>query len=396
MSKKRGIFGPATLVTAAFVGPGTLTACTLAGMSFGHSLVWALVLATIIAILFQEMAGRVGLVRGMGLAETLRHDLANPVLKYFTLGLVFVAIIAGNAAYEAGNITGASKGIAMLTSQFDLWPPVIGVFAAIVLWTGNYKIIERLLIALVVLMSLVFVITGLLTLFSTGWVNGKENIEPDAWLIVVALIGTTVVPYNLFLHSSTVKERYEGAKEMSQMRRETWVSIGLGGLVSICILFTGVGGFEVGERPASLFSFADPMVNLLGNWSIYVWAIGFGAAGLTSAITAPLAAAFVANELFGQKSGMKSWLFRLTWFIILAIGVLFAMTDLDPVYVIKMAQVANGIILPFMAILLLWIVNRRSMNEHRNTLITNIIGGVIVTITLILGFKSLNSVFHFV
>ena len=103
--------GPGALIAAAFIGPGTVTACTLAGANYGYTLLWALLFATVATIILQEMSARLGLVTQQGLGETLRIMLSQSIWKWPLFGLVIVALYLGNAAYEAGNLSGAALGI---------------------------------------------------------------------------------------------------------------------------------------------------------------------------------------------------------------------------------------------------------------------------------------------
>ena len=126
-TKKKGFLnniGPGALVTAAFIGPGTVTACTLAGANFGYVLLWALVFATITTIILQEMAARLGVITGMGLGENLRLTFGASIWKWPIFMVIIIALYLGNAAYEGGNLSGAALGIQAITgrSQFQLDP----------------------------------------------------------------------------------------------------------------------------------------------------------------------------------------------------------------------------------------------------------------------------------
>jgi Mn2+/Fe2+ NRAMP family transporter len=129
---------------------------------------------------------------------------------------------------------------------------------------------------------------------------------------------------------------------------------------------------------------------LYGNSAKYFMGIGLFAAGVTSAITAPLAAAYVANSCFGWQANLKDAKFRMVWIIILGLGVFFLSFGIKPIEIIKFAQVANGILLPVIAIFLLWIVNKSSvMGEYRNTGLQNIFGLLIIILAMVLGVKSI-------
>ena len=103
--------GPGTLVTAAFIGPGTVTICTIAGVNFGFNLLWAMLLSVIATVVLQEMAARLGVISQKGLSEVIREEIKIPFVKHFVTLLILGAIVVGNAAYEAGNISGGILGL---------------------------------------------------------------------------------------------------------------------------------------------------------------------------------------------------------------------------------------------------------------------------------------------
>jgi NRAMP (natural resistance-associated macrophage protein)-like metal ion transporter len=98
--------GPGTLVAAAFIGPGTVTLCTLAGVNFGFNLLWAMLLSIIATIVLQEMAARLGIISQKGLSEVIREEIKKPFLRKGITILILSAVVVGNASYEAGNISG--------------------------------------------------------------------------------------------------------------------------------------------------------------------------------------------------------------------------------------------------------------------------------------------------
>lgn len=211
--------GPGPLVAAAFIGPGTVTLCTLAGVNFGYALLWAMTLSIFVTIILQEMSARLGVISQKGLSEILRSEIKSPMAKYAIIFLILSAIVIGNAAYEAGNISGGALGIKTLISSpvfsnfsFDIWPIVIGLVAFTVLYIGNYKILERALVFLVILMSLAFLVTAIITKPNlTEVVKGMfvPQFPENSLLTIIGLIGTTVVPYNIFLHASLAKTKWK-------------------------------------------------------------------------------------------------------------------------------------------------------------------------------------------
>ena len=389
--------GPAILVTAAFIGPGTITVCTLAGVNFGYTLLWALLLSIIACIVLQEMAARLGILRQEGLSEIIKGQLTNPVWRVVILTLIFSAIVVGNAAYEAGNISGAAIGLNTMFPSFgnittiNLGALIIGILAFIILYLGNYKALERILVSLVIVMSVSFLITMVLTRPDlSAIVNGlfSPNLSSDNILTVIALVGTTVVPYNLFLHASLVSEKWNDTESLSWARKELIFAIALGGIVSMAILICSdsTGLTDV----TSATDLSEGLKPLFGNFAAIVMNLGLIAAGITSAITAPLAAAYVAKGCFGWNGSLKSRKFRMVWMSILVLGIILSSLGIKPIEIIQFAQIANGILLPVIAIALLWLVNKKSLlGKHSNGLWQNIIGGVIVLISIFLGIKSI-------
>jgi len=348
------------------------------------------------------MSARLGLISGKGLSECIREEMKNPVIRMLTLFLIFSAIVIGNAAYEAGNITGAVLGMeAVFTSvnfqigAFDLniWSLFIGGIAFTLLLLGSYKKLEKVFIVLVILMSIAFLLTAVLTrpdlseIFK-GFIPGSF----DAGLLtIIALVGTTVVPYNLFLHASLVSEKWTGSKYLGAVRKELVFSLALGGLVSMAIVVcAAASNIDQIEDAGDLALGLEP---LFGNSATIFLAIGLLAAGITSSITAPLAAAYVVKGCLGWKGGMKSGKFKMVWMSIIILGVVFSSLGIKPVEIIQFAQIANGLVLPIIAIFLFWIVNQRSvLGEHKNSLLQNITGVAVIALAVFLGAKSIFNV----
>ena len=387
--------GPGVLIAAAFIGPGTVTLCTIAGASFGYSLIWAIILSIFSTIVLQEMSLRIGLITKMNLAQVIRINIKSKFLNRLLLILIISSILIGNAAYEAGNITGASLGIsAILNSQSINYIPIfIGLIAFIVLYQGDYKVLERSLVFLVLIMSISFFITAIITRPDiNALINGviTPKIDSNNLTIILGLIGTTVVPYNLFLHSSLVSEKWNSVNKLKVARFESFFSILIGGLVSLSIIITAA---SVNNKDVNgVIDLAKGLEPLYGNFAIYFLGIGLFASGITSSITAPLAAAYVAKSCFGWQDSLKSRKFRAIWIIILIIGVLVSMVKINPIEIIKFAQFSNSLLLPIIAVILLWLINNKNIiNNEYSYRYQNIFGFLIVIISLILGTKGLIS-----
>ena len=385
--------GPGILVTAAFVGPGTITTASSAGASFGFALLWALLFSVLATIVLQGMAARLGLVTRAGLAEAMRGSFSNAPLRIAAMFLVVAAIGFGNAAYEAGNIAGAALALASVSGGHNaLWVLLIGAGAGLLLASGRYRVLELVLIALVLIMSAVFVLAACLVISYRDLLTAllAPRMPPGSALTVIALIGTTVVPYNLFLHANAVREKWPPeqplASALAESRADTVLSVSLGGLITLAIMGTSAAAFFATAAEFSGASLGLQLEPLLGAWAPYVFALGLFAGGLTSAITAPLAASYAVCGALGWQQSLHGPGFRLVWAIVLSTGTLFAALGSKPITAILFAQAANGFLLPVVAIFLLVVMNRRQLlGQHVNGALANLMGTLVVATAIALG-----------
>jgi len=399
MLKELKELGPGVLVAAAFIGPGTVTTATIAGAKTGYTLLWAVLFSVIATIFLQEMSVRLGVVAKLGVGEALRKKTQNSFWRIPVVVMVISAILIGNAAYEAGNITGAVLGFQVEEiAGINPLIIVVALLAFLLLFSGKYRVIEKAILGLVCLMGLVFLVTAFL--LNPDWSQVllglfQPRFTEDHTLLVVGIIGTTVVPYNLFLHASTAKEKWEKSKSLKVARLDTILSIVFGGLITMAILIVAAVAFE--GKPAEIQDISDlsfQLKPLLGSWSSSFIAFGFLAAGISSAITAPLAAAFATAEILGWPSTLGTKKIKLVWIGVLLLGVVFASLGYRPTELILFSQVANGILLPIIALFLWWIVNdRKLLQQHKNPWWLNFFSGIVILICMLLGLKSIFSAF---
>lgn len=396
--------GPAFLVTAAFIGPGTVVTASLAGANFGFSLLWAILFSVAATLILQEMTGRLGIITQKGLGENIVQHLHNPLIKYSSVFIVVSAIVIGNAAYEGGNIAGASLGLNAFAqievNGFSIWPVTIGLAAFFLLITGSYKVIETALIVLVFLMSAAFLLTFLLIkpnisdLFIGLFV---PSVPAGSILTIIALIGTTVVPYNLFLHASSVSKKWHKPEHLKDAKNDLLVSIPLGGLISLAIVSTAaMAFFGQSVELKSAADIAPALKPLFGDNAETLMAIGLFAAGISSSVTAPLAAAYALNGILQRNWDLNDFGFKAVWMIILILGVIPATMGFKPVSIIWFAQVANGIMLPLITGFLLYLMNSATLGDYKNTKGQNLLGGFIFIITLVLSARSLSYAFNLI
>lgn len=392
MKRWHGV-GPGVIVTAAFIGPGTITTATLAGARFGATLLWALAFATVATIVLQEMSARLGLATGAGLGTALRTVGGHPLLGLTLAGLAAVAVIGGAAAYEAGNLTGAGLGLESITGlPLRTWVALGTLFAGILLLTGQYRLVERVLASCVAIMGVVFLTTAALVAPSLDQVLAGvfvPRLPDNAELNALALIGTTIVPYNLFLHAAVVRERWSQIADLPAVRWDLVLAIGLGGIVSCAVVITASSALD-GAAVRSAGDMASQLEPLLGPWAGQAFALGYAAAGISSAVTAPLAAAYIILDTMGRSNDVRAPAARVVWGGCILVGAVAAMLGTRPVPLIFLAQIVNGLVLPIVAVVLLIAMNdRRRLGDHVNSWRGNIVGVAVVVLCTGLGLRSI-------
>ena len=360
-------FNPAFVVTAAFIGPGTITMCILTGTNYGFDLLWAVLCSTLITIFIQNIAARISFNSKKGLATTILDNEKNRLLKILLMCLIFSSIFIGNSAYEAGNLAGTligTNGILNLLS-IDLSNfiqlIIICLIISILIFINNYKILSNILMLIVGFMSLSFLISSLLTkpdfieilkgLFIPSF--NSNNI-----LNIVGIVGTTVVPYNLFLHAALVNKKY---KDIKSIKLDTIIAVTIGGVISLCIIVTSasIQGANI-TNPSEIGNLLEPLYGKISNWIIN---LGFFCAGLTSSITAPIAAAIIFCECFNLK--LNGFYYKLVSISIVLIGFVFSSIFKLPIQIILFAQVANGILLPVLGVLLFVLINKKTTESSK-------------------------------
>jgi Mn2+/Fe2+ NRAMP family transporter len=374
-----------SVLPAAFIGPGTVTSAASAGAEYGHRLLWALLFSTIATIVLQEMAARLTIASGLELGEAIarRHGT-------WLRALAGGAVILGCAAYEAGNFAGAIRGVQLLRDG-----PRAGIlaFSAVLctglLWWSSTAFVARLLGVLVAIMGVCFLYAAVaLRPPIADLLAGvlRPSLPEGSNALAIALIGTTVVPYNLFLGSSLARGR-----SLREARFGIAAAVGVGGLISAAILIVGAAL----HGSMDFVALSDLLRTRLGPLGSLTLGVGLAAAGLSSAITAPLAAAFAARAVFGDAQA-ANWArdgrnFRTVWLGVLGFGSAVGLSQLPILPVIVSAQIVNGLLLPLCALFLLLAMNAGGPlpREQRNGRLANFFGACVVCVTAGIGLRAI-------
>ena len=368
-----------SVISAAFIGPGSVTACAIAGSAYGLQLLWVLTFATLGTVWLQEAAARITIATGQDLGQVITQTYMGKRGRWIA-GLLFGAVFLGCAAYQAGNILGAVSGLALLTGLPVQWLTIgMGVVCIGLLWIGSTQGLANMLGLVVFAMGGAFIYVAFGTPITPLELT-KALVTPafpsGSLLLINSLIGTTIVPYNLFFGSSIVS-----GQSLSEMRLGIWVAVILGGIISVVLLLAGLlipGDF-------SYTHMAQVLSDRLGMWAGSLFAFGLFAAGFASSLTAPLAAAVTASSLLGIRKNSVSY--RAVWLIVMATGLIFGLLNVTPIPVIVAVQAINGILLPFVTVFLFIAVNNRALlgDTYRNSFWQNLSMGLVVLVTAVLG-----------
>ncbi len=393
-SKAPGTFASVliwSVISAAFIGPGTVTTATTAGAQFGIDLLWCVSFATVACILLQEVSARITIASGLSLGQAVQQKFSGSK-GFWIKWIIGISVILGCAAYEAGNILGAVSGMSLIKpGDGKVFTALISVAAALVLWSNKSKWISWLMTSLVAMMGIAFFVLALQGDFTLSevlinsivpsWPAGSE-------MIVLGLVGTTIVPYNLFIGSGISK-----GQTIPLMRIGLALSVIIGGLITAWILLAGtlVGKFSSFLELAKAFE--------LKMGTVGVWALGVGlfAAGFSSAITSPYAASVIVRSTMNENENRYS---RLAWLVVLVTGFLFGISGIKPIPVILVVQAINGLILPLITVFLILIVNDPKIipKQYQHAAWYNGILLLILAFVIFIGLnnvdKSVSSFFH--
>ncbi len=341
------------VISAAFIGPGTVTTAASAGAAFGIDLIWVLVLSTFACIILQINITQITITTGKTLGELLL--LYFNAYKFIPITIGF-SIVFGCAAYQAGNLLGAILGVGLLMGINQKLVLLFTVLLACsLLWFGSITVVVRILGSIVALMGVVFMIIAFSVdiEFKQILLSTFHPIIPvGAEILVMGLIGTTIVPYNLFLGSGLSK-----GKNLTSSKIGLILAISAGGLISIAILLAGT----LVTAPFNFEKLSGELTMKLGIWANYLLGIGLFSAGFTSSLTAPLAAVFTIKSIYPANKRLEnrnSLSYKSIWGIVMISGLVFGFLNIHPIPAIILAQAVNGIILPlitiFILVLVLW------------------------------------------
>jgi manganese transport protein len=372
-----------SVISAAFIGPGTITTAITSGSLFHIDLLWAVLFATIACIVLQEISARITIGSGMSFGRTLATKYGEMAGRN-TQWMVALPVLMGCAAYEAGNILGAVSGLSLLLPfNGKVYTILCTLFAGTILWSGGSRTISLIMTMLVGAMGMAFLFLALQANYSFFELLTSVftiRIPAGAEWLTLALVGTTIVPYNIFIGSAISK-----GHTLPLMRLGLIISVTIGGMITAWIMIAGslTGAFT------SFDELALRMTERMGDAGRYALGIGLFAAGFSSTITSPYAASLIASTVLGSE---KRWAMRAVWMTVLFTGFLFGVSGVRPIPVILAVQALNGFVLPLLTYFLIMMANEEKILrvENRPGKFYNFVLIVILGITLLIGLSNVD------
>ena len=383
------VMGPGIITANVDNDAGGITTYSLAGSQFGYDLVWLFIPMIIALAIIQEMGVRMGVVSGKGLADLIREKVG--------LKLTFVMMIALLAA-NIGNILAEFSGIAVSSGIFGVPKfialPIAALFVWLLVVKGTYKSVEKVFL-LASLVYLSYIVAGYLS--QPNWALAAHNvIVPQISLntayitMVIGLVGTTIAPWMMFYIQSSVVEKGITLKNLKYSKIDAVLGAIVVNIVAFFIVIACAATINAnGIQVNNVADVSTALVPLAGQYASLLFAFGFLNASLFAASILPLSTAYYVCESLGFEAGVSKSFREAPIFhglylglIILAVIVIM-MPNVPLLSILYLSQVANGILLPFLLILMLLIINDKSiMGEHVNSRLFNYIAWATVIIVM--------------
>jgi len=386
--------GPAFIASIAYMDPGNFATNIQAGAAFGYRLLWVVVFANLTAMLFQALSAKLGIVTGKNLPEVCREQLSKPV----SIGMWVVSEIAAMAT-DLAEFLGASIGLSLLFHLPLLLCALItglATYGILLLQGKGFRQVESLIIALVGVIVLCYVIETVLARPDWGlvayhavvpWLGGPASI-----LLAVGIIGATVMPHAIYLHSSLTQDRIvptnrdETSVVIRYSNLDVLIALGIAGVVNLAMMYMSAAVFNVAGQSnvASIESAYRTLSPLLGSAAAGIFLISLTASGLSSSVVGTMAGQVIMQGFVGFA--IPLWVRRvvtmLPALIIIGVGV-------NTTAALILSQVVLSLVLPVpVFMLLIFTSSRRIMGDLANSpwmrLVTACAAIIIVGLNIVL------------
>lgn len=379
------LLGPGIITSNVDNDAGGITTYSLAGARFGLSLLWSLIPITVLLIIVQEMGARMGVVSGKGLSDLIRERFGAKV-TFYTMILLIITNLGNTLAEFAGiaaslEIFGISKYLAVpLSIIFLMWLAV----------KGTYRSVEKVFLTACVF-YIAYVVVGFLV--KPDWMSvvsavGSPTIRMETSFLVmlVGLVGTTIAPWMQFYLQASVVDKGLSVRNLYAARVDVIVgSVVVNVVAFFIILACAATLFKAGIHVEEAAEAALALEPLAGKYCTWLFAFGLFNASMFAAAILPLSTAYTVCEAFGWESSLDKkfseapQFYGLYCFTIFFSGLLILAPNLPLISIMYFSQVLNGLVLPVVLVLMLWLVNDPAvMREYTNGPVLNAITWVVV------------------
>jgi manganese transport protein len=389
--------GPGLLVTVGFIDPGNWAANIAAGSGYGYSLLWVISLSTIMLVVLQHNVAHLGIATGLCLAEAATIYI-HPKVSKTILSFAVLASVSTSLA----EILGASIALNML---FDVplktGAILVTVFVIIMLLTNSYKKIEKWIIGFVSIVGLSFLYE--LFLVDVDWVSAgiscvKPSVPEGSMLLLMSVLGSVIMPHNLFLHSEVIQSRQWNLQDEKIIKKQlkyefadTLFSMIIGWAInSAMIILAAATFFKTGQKADELQQAEKLLVPLLGTNATDVFAVALLFAGVASAITSGMAGGSIVSGMFKEPYDLKDFHSRAGVFISLIGALILIFFINSPFKGLILSQVFLGIQLPFTVAIQIYLTSsKKVMGKYANSPFLIVVLLSIGAIVTFLNFKLL-------
>lgn len=369
------VLGPGIITGNVDNDAGGITTYSVIGARFGYSMLWMLVLITFTLAMIQEMSARMGVVTGKGLADLIRERFGIRVTM-----VVMVLLVFTNLTNTMGEFAGVAGASSILGLNRFIVIPVVAFFVWLLVVKGSYRAVEKVLLVFCILF-LTYVISAFMAHPNWGAVARSTvvptfQMNPEFISLFIATIGTTIAPWMQFYQQSSVAEKAIDLKQYRYEVLDTYIGSFLTNFVSFFIVVACASTlFVAGVRVNTAAEAAGALAPLAGKYASILFAVGLINASIMAAGVLPLSTAYSVAEAFGWESGVgKSFreapLFYglYTALIVLGAGTIMFVPESRLIGIMLFSQAANGVLLPLILVLMLKLINDKSlMGEYVNS-----------------------------
>ena len=363
--------GPAVVVSVAYMDPGNFATNIQAGARYGYSLLWVVLLANLIAMLFQVLSAKLGIVTGRNLAELCRDHFPKP-LVYLMWGVSEVAAMATDLAEFLGGAIGLSL-LFHMPLLIGMIVTAIVTYALLFFEKAGYRPLELVIGALVGIIGLSYLAE--LFIAPVAWSGVGLHLFklelPDAQAVTIAvgIIGATVMPHALFLHSGLTQSRMPPKTEAERkklLKFSNWeviIALTIAGMINMAMVIMAAGAFHAGHPDVAEIETAyHTLAPLLGIAAAGIFLLSLIASGISSSVVGTMAGQMIMQGFVGFR--IPIWLRRaitmIPSFVVVALGV-------NATQALVMSQVVLSLALPFPMAALVWFTCRKDvMGQYRN------------------------------